>query len=458
MRGNEQITNLDELILRCRTDQSKEYIQEAMDCYRAGAFRACIVSTWIALVFDLIDKIRELDLSGNGKATILYKKFETFQGQLRDGSKQGLKNSGEFERNILTEVNKNLEYFSPQEFEDLDRLRKDRHRCAHPSHQSTGIPYRPSAELARLHLRNTIIHVLAQEPIQGKAALEQLINQVTSKFFPMNEKDAEKQLAQSPIHNPSESLINGFIDELLYGYMDPSSPLHRSGKARAALQFMVNNHNEKSVPRISKQIDKITKKVSDDEFVFLIILIVLVRDVWDSLAGASREKVKQYFRTEEVYKSNSAILKYSHSQSELGAIIDDYINGTSDLEILEKIVEKGLRSRSIIDKAVELYLLSKKHGGTDALLDSKRQLLISPLIESLNKNDIEKIIGSHKDRPSDSLGDSRFRDFLSNLQNSDIINEADLAKLLKDNDLSSQLLLDMESLSLELLKQMSPDQ
>jgi hypothetical protein len=36
--------------------------------YRAGAFRAAIVATWIAVCFDVIEKIRELALSGDKEA------------------------------------------------------------------------------------------------------------------------------------------------------------------------------------------------------------------------------------------------------------------------------------------------------------------------------------------------------------------------------------------------------
>ncbi len=51
---SERLIDLDELVLRCRDKTTKDYIQEAVSCYRAGAFRSCIVSTWNAVVFDFI--------------------------------------------------------------------------------------------------------------------------------------------------------------------------------------------------------------------------------------------------------------------------------------------------------------------------------------------------------------------------------------------------------------------
>ena len=34
--------DLDELILTCRNEEGRGYIAEAVACYRAGAYRACI--------------------------------------------------------------------------------------------------------------------------------------------------------------------------------------------------------------------------------------------------------------------------------------------------------------------------------------------------------------------------------------------------------------------------------
>lgn len=57
----EYFVDLDELVLRCRDEQARQYIAEAVACYRAGAFRACIVMTWTAVVFEYIHKLRELE-------------------------------------------------------------------------------------------------------------------------------------------------------------------------------------------------------------------------------------------------------------------------------------------------------------------------------------------------------------------------------------------------------------
>lgn len=180
----ENLADIEALALRCRSDESKSYIAEAIRCYRASAYRAAIVNTWVAIVFDLIDKIRELSLSGDAKAKELETRYEMYIDQIQKGNTQGIKSALEFERSILNLCKDELQFFDPQQFTDLVRLREDRHRCAHPSFQHAGIPYHPSAEQARLHIRNAIVYVLAQPPVQGKAALAELKVLVSSAYFP----------------------------------------------------------------------------------------------------------------------------------------------------------------------------------------------------------------------------------------------------------------------------------
>lgn len=78
----ESLSDIEALAVRCNSEQSKGYIAEAISCYRSGAYRAAIVSTWIAVIFDLIDKIRELALQGDGTAKTLEARHEGYIQQI----------------------------------------------------------------------------------------------------------------------------------------------------------------------------------------------------------------------------------------------------------------------------------------------------------------------------------------------------------------------------------------
>ncbi len=179
------LEDLDELTLRCRDEKAKKYIAEAVSSYRAGAFRSAIVATWIAVCFDVIEKLRELALAGDKQAEAQVKDIDLTR---RTGD---LARALKFERELL-QISKDIfELISPLEAIDIERLQEDRNRCAHPSLSSDDLAYAPSAELARLHIHSAVTHLLQHPPVQGKYALDRLTSEIDSEYFPTTEKKHE---------------------------------------------------------------------------------------------------------------------------------------------------------------------------------------------------------------------------------------------------------------------------
>ena len=92
---SEHLIDLDELVLRCRDEQARQYIAEAVACYKVGAFRSSIVATWVAVVFDILHKLEELELTGDKNAK---KRLEDYENLRKRGDVTG---SLGFERKIL---------------------------------------------------------------------------------------------------------------------------------------------------------------------------------------------------------------------------------------------------------------------------------------------------------------------------------------------------------------------
>jgi hypothetical protein len=161
------IADLDELLLRCRPGPSKAYAEEAVATYRAGAYRSCIVTTWIATVFDIIDKMREAALFGNSEIKAKLADFDRWQLEIANGNKAVLSQALAFEREILSYAHKKLEFIDGQQLVDLERLQDDRNRCAHPTFQRDAIPYQPSGEIARAHLCHASSTCFSSRPYKG---------------------------------------------------------------------------------------------------------------------------------------------------------------------------------------------------------------------------------------------------------------------------------------------------
>jgi hypothetical protein len=210
----DSLADIETLALRCMAERAREYIREAILCYRAGAFRLAIVNTWIAVVFDLIDKIRELAISGDSTAEAIKTRYETYLGQINAGNDDGTRSALKFERIILAMCKDQLQFFARQQLRDLERLREDGHLSAHPSFQKPGKPHRPSAEHARLHLRVAIEHVLSQPPARGRAAIAERITVVASQYFPRERIQAAAALRSTALESATEALIRGFLVSL----------------------------------------------------------------------------------------------------------------------------------------------------------------------------------------------------------------------------------------------------
>ena len=161
------LVDLDELVNRIREPRSKTYFLDAVKAYNAGALRTALTSIWVAVVYDLISKYREINASGDSAAASFLRKWDeaTKYGNIR--ILLGL------ELNILDDATNNVQLLSPVSKKQLERLREDRNLCAHPNFYTEENLFEPSVEMVRLHLVNAIDMVLSQAPLQGKAIFEQ---------------------------------------------------------------------------------------------------------------------------------------------------------------------------------------------------------------------------------------------------------------------------------------------
>jgi len=433
MRYSEHLSNLDELVLRCRTEQSKEYISESILCYKVGAFRACIINTWVAVVFDLIEKIRELHNGGHSKATELYKKFERYQKQLEEGNNQGLKSALEFERNILDNVNRELEFFNRQELTDLKQLHQDRNKCGHPSYQSMELPYKPSAEQARLHLRNAVEHVLEEQPVQGKSALEELERLVLSDYFPKDIERASKQLKHSPLGNPSDTLIVAFIDKLMYGVIDDKeSAYYMKKKVFFILNILMNMYYDTSKTRIVKNFKKFFNNISDDKYLYYIFFLLNIRDIFDNLNESSKHKIEEFFKKDELYEKDESLyiksIVLGSKIESLLPIINNKVDNIDTISYLGRLISEGYYDAKLLKKAVKLYSNACNWDQANSLAIN----LIIPLTKYLTLEDIEIIISSPKENGSDLIGSFEFSNFLKKVIEEGIVTEEKLNELLSE--------------------------
>ena len=427
---SETLADIEVLSLQCRSDQSKTYISEALLCYRSGAYRASIVTTWIAVVFDLIDKIRELALAGDAIAKQIEDKYENYIAQIEQGNQQGIQNALEFERDILDICKDKLQFFDAQQFVDLTRLREDRHRCAHPSFQQSGVPYSPSAEQARLHIRNAIVDVLSQPPIQGKAALAELKRMVASDYFPTDDGKALQQLNSSAFSSATDALVRGFVDQLIFGFLTKDDELHLKSQVAASINAASEMYPAIVEDRKRKQLNKIMSGVDDDMFPACIWLVAYIKQGWDVLDEASQEKVKIFIEVatlEDVLAVLGPLSKIPWLDDSIASRIN-----TLTFDDLVRVIEiPDLRT---LAKERALHYLSQ--AGSWDRANTVFSKVILPILDILDRGDIENIIKMPTKHDADLPGAHGYGLFIEKVRESGKIDNMALNQLLQENGAS----------------------
>lgn len=170
--------DLRELEALVRDPDSRPHFKEAVLAYQAGALRAAVVETWVAVAVDLTNKIRYLADTGDGNAV------QAVAG-LDDAITRGkILEVQSFERSILDECLTKYELLTFREHTELTRLVTDRHLCAHPAYTQSGVVFSPSAECVRGHLAAAVDCSLSQPPMSGKQLIQNLQAVIDSRSWP----------------------------------------------------------------------------------------------------------------------------------------------------------------------------------------------------------------------------------------------------------------------------------
>lgn len=377
------LLDLEVLVLRCRDARSRDYVREAVACYGAGAYRACVVATWIAVVFDVLGKLRELDLTGDPRAHAKLKEFE----EIRAGGEGKLKEASEFERGILLKAQE-FELLTPLEVTDLKRLQEDRHRCAHPSMQSFDDAYQPTAELARTHLRNAVEILLQREPVQGRAAQTRIFGDIKSTYFPSDIAQARTYLETGPLRRARDALVRDLVVGLTKAYLnDEALPDPERRRMIAGLGAIVEMHRAASETVLRTKVPEVMLSVPDDRFWAVLGYFRGVAEAWDLSNEAVRGRARAFLA---VPQDGTQLLARAVGQAvHVPALEQDALRrlagvGSSDFAML---VEQG-PSPYYVPRAIQEFGTPRSFKNAESLFES----LVLPLAGVLTSTQLREVL------------------------------------------------------------------
>lgn len=419
------LSNIEELVLGCRTARARDLIDDAFRAYRAGAYRAAIVTTWIAVVFDIVDKLRELSSMGDKAAKAELATFDRHVEQIHKGDTKSIKSALEFERNVLVLARDRFLFLDQYQYIDLERLREDRNRCAHPTFQREEQAYHPSAELARTHLRNAIAHVLQQPPVQGKAAIQAIETTVLSEYFPTNFKDARIALEEGPLRKATDALVRGVVDCLLFGLFETGSPHRGRGQTLAALAAVVQLHHEVAEERVKTQTTKIAAALPDADLRLLVALTCQLSSALDGLSGAQKTRILTFLRAAGADDIARLLPLASRVPDYLGAV-QDCINRMPREDLAVLVSRRP--SKEATARAAELFSNSRSWSEANLVAET----VVLPLARHFTPEQVRMIFSSPREKGSDLRQSGGAASFAHAVCDNRIMDYTNLVELLKD--------------------------
>lgn len=383
--SHRNFADLDELLLRCHDNKARAYITEAVASYKTGALRSAILSTWIAIAFDFIDKVRQLELQGDKVAQKIGIELTAIQANA------DIVRSLAFERSILSSALNDLNFISNSEYEDLSRLFVDRHRCAHPSMNAKGEIFQPTAEQVRYHIRTAVDTMLSQPPTSGKAALAALTFQVEGEYFPTEVEKALVILTSSPIAKPRPSLVRNFVIVLIKRMLDINSGIDKNARLRAAaaLNAVKSMHPETCSKTLSDELSPLIRAMKDENLARGIALAARLNDGEIYIDSDIRTRMEQYISITDA----SSLARVVEPAANLGFLQITLRNRLRSSDSSELIIIIGrapelLKMEEIRSRAAEIYRASASYDQANEIANK----LIIPFAHLFTLEQIASIV------------------------------------------------------------------
>ena len=237
-----------------------------------------------------MEKFRELALAGDKEAD---KQVQELDSLRKD---EDLSRALKFEKSLLQTAKEKFELISQLEYVDLVRLQEDRNRCAHPSLTADDKAYTPAAELARLHIHSAVTHLLQHPPLQGKHALERILEEISSQYFPTTLKGATVALTSGPLGRPRESLVANLVRVVVKRFVREELEWKTRQQLLAVLQATGVMHREYYSKALSLTLTPILRASPDDKIDLQLELLTNLESGWLYAEPDVRQKINNYGR------------------------------------------------------------------------------------------------------------------------------------------------------------------
>jgi hypothetical protein len=285
-----RLHNLDELALSVRDHQSRAYVEEAVSAHRAGANRAAIVTLWTTIVYDVIQKIRELSNSGDPNATTFVQRYED---AVRRSDLRVLQS---IEENIVETARTDFEMVQAHEATALLRVREDRHLCAHPAMTLNDTLFQPTPDIVQAHVVHAVTFLLAHAPMQGKSALDRIYADIMAPSFPLDAHQAAIFLDERYLKRAKPSLLRNLLVVLLKKHVGKSAEV-RPEVFSISLDACLRSRRADCEAIIEHELPKLAPTTPHDRLLNVLMLADVDPRCWDWCGEATRLQIRETLKS-----------------------------------------------------------------------------------------------------------------------------------------------------------------
>lgn len=373
--------DLDILLTRIRNAQSKVYFLDAVKAYKAGALRASLTSAWVALVYDLISKYRELSALGDAAATTFIQSWDNATAA------HDIKKLLQLEGSVIDDATNNTQVVNRIAGMHLERLREDRHLCAHPAFSAEAELFEPSPELVRLHLVNAVDLVLSQEPLQGKAIFDLYDVDVQSPGFPTAHGRILDYVEQRYLDRVRVQNIRNFGAVLAKSLLKGVPPQWEPQQNKIIVSLVaVRERSAQAWPDVSQSIVKLIDNLEPANRPRAIAFLAAFPDFWPTLQQPTRISLQETVDNADPAAFTEYRMLAGVSLAQFRQPLLDVIAGLDRSGLGDAIAEKPLAD--LWPRAVELYEGSGSYRGSEANFGD----LIAPFAGRLNSQQHDELL------------------------------------------------------------------
>ncbi len=385
------LADFEELVLSVRDRNSREYIGEAVVNYQSRCYRSAISAAWVAVTYDIICKIRELTLQGDGQARAFIARVDKAISLRVSEPVESKRQLQALEGELLKEAHTTFEFLTDHDLRDMTRLRDDRHLCAHPAFAGEDYLFQPSPELVRMHIVHAIVNLLQHPPIQGKAALVRLKNDLIQPSFPTTQATVSEFLDDRYLRHIKTGLIDNLITVFLKGIIKETEA-DLVGKEETIIMCLVavsRRHPTRFSQRMQQELPRLSDCCNDAaELRRVMRLFRADRRCWNWLGGPNRVLITELVKK---YSFDATNVDAVASCLEIAELRPLFAARVTEFTFEQKCILYARHPNQIfIDDAVQQYAKAGSFRSAEALFEA----MIRPFVSVLRPADIQAIVDS----------------------------------------------------------------